>query len=43
MERADIVPNNLEHMPTPTPDELDAMDMMEDHPLLGSVDRHTWF
>jgi hypothetical protein len=37
MAREDIVPNNLDDMPTPTPDELDAMDMMEEQTVLAQL------
>ena len=37
MAREEIVPDNLEDMPTPTPDELDAIDMMEEQAVLAQL------
>lgn len=35
--REDIVPNNLDDMPTPTPDELDMMDIQSEQPVLAQL------
>ena len=37
MSRENIVPNNLEDMPTPAPHELDAMDMMSEQRVLAQL------
>jgi hypothetical protein len=37
MAREDIEPNNLDDIPTPTPDELDEMDMMNEQPVLAQL------
>lgn len=37
VERSEIVPNNLDDMPTPTPDELDAIEMMEEEVVLAQL------
>gem|GEM_PF-1310970 len=37
MSRENIVPNNLEDMPTPTPDELETMDMMAEQRVLAQL------
>jgi len=37
MNREDIVPNNLDDMHTPTPEELQAMEMMEEETVLAQL------
>lgn len=37
MSRENIVPNNLDDMPTPSPDELDVMDMMAEQRVLAQL------